>query len=1031
MGKVNDQFANIANNLGRNLNKQGLERVKPAEIQHQSLQMGNFDGLPIHFPEKMNDQAALEAELQRMRNQFKPFLVHQAPEVKNYRTRQELTEFKWRVETDTDQTDFTTVLSGDGEWETVSVPHFGRPLGNKTTYYRQTFDIDSVTDEQSLFVHFNGVDYIANVFVNGYFVGTHEGLFAPFEFEIENYIHSGTNTLVVQVKNDFIHKRNELEAGGTMYGGDKIYAATGPGFDDPALGWHHCPPGMGIYQDVYLEKRARDFISEVYVRPLFDEHKAEVNIDLYHCDLGERSAKFNISIYGENFVGTVVKDQIVEQSTGTAIGLGDTFTEAMLSATGQKDKENTLNAEKGHNYFKFIFDIPDMKVWSSETPYLYEVQVGFIDDDDTILDANTRTFGMRKFHMDEASQPKGKLYLNNQEIHLRGANTMGFEQHDVMRGELDQLVDDILLAKIAHMNFWRITQRPVQETVYDYCDHLGLMTQTDLPLFGVLRRNKFSEAVKQAGEMEQIVRKHPCNIVDTFINEPFPNANNLPQRHLIRPELERFFTAAKETILCLNPDRVIKPVDGDYDPPAFGLPDNHCYTSWYNSSGETMGELAAGYWLPVKKGWNYACGEYGCEGLDNLETMYNHYPANWLPASPDDDWSPTAIAMEQSSNFHYQYFETPKTLRNWVMESQRYQAFATQWMTESFRRQTAMISTVLHIFIDHFPAGWMKAVIDNDRIAKPAYFAYRDALTPTMVSFKPRRFRYFEGETAAIETWICNDLPEVFDSYSLYYEVVRNHEVLRKGVQTVGIQPSCSAYAGDIQFDTTGIAGEIEVRAALIDQNNQVVHYNTLNLKIASQNTDLKGTTIQAGETVGSLLNTYTNYQKIGDSTVTPDTIIIDDMAVFKGQENKLRQKVEAGTKLVLYRPAPGTYRIFDEDVKIKPCGMLPVNFVSRNTGHLMVDGFEPDDFRFWFDEKQQMITPILENTFTSHNKNYDAILTSANMNIKGEWRPELACGERKIGKGSVIICELILDDRLKANPVAQQFAKKMLIKQP
>jgi beta-galactosidase/beta-glucuronidase len=122
-----------------------------------------------------------------------------------------------------------------------------------------------------------------------------------------------------------------------------------------------------------------------------------------------------------------------------------------------------------------------MKVWSSETPYLYEVQVGFIDDDDTILDANTRTFGMRKFHMDEASQPKGKLYLNNQEIHLRGANTMGFEQHDVMRGELDQLVDDILLAKIAHMNFWRITQRPVQETVYDYCDHLGLMTQTDLP----------------------------------------------------------------------------------------------------------------------------------------------------------------------------------------------------------------------------------------------------------------------------------------------------------------------------------------------------------------------------------------------------------------------------------------------------------------------------------------------------------------------------------------------------------------------
>lgn len=40
-----------------------------------------------------------------------------------------------------------------------------------------------------------------------------------------------------------------------------------------------------------------------------------------------------------------------------------------------------------------------------------------------------------------------------------------------------------------------------------------------------------------------MVRKHPCNVVISYINEPFPNANNEPHRHLIRPELENFLPA--------------------------------------------------------------------------------------------------------------------------------------------------------------------------------------------------------------------------------------------------------------------------------------------------------------------------------------------------------------------------------------------------------------------------------------------------------------------------------------------------------
>ena len=60
---------------------------------------------------------------------------------------------------------------------------------------------------------------------------------------------------------------------------------------------------------------------------------------------------------------------------------------------------------------------------------------------------------MRSFRMDDASEPKGRLFLNGREIRLRGANTMGFEQQDVMQRDWDNCIDDILLAKICHMNF--------------------------------------------------------------------------------------------------------------------------------------------------------------------------------------------------------------------------------------------------------------------------------------------------------------------------------------------------------------------------------------------------------------------------------------------------------------------------------------------------------------------------------------------------------------------------------------------------
>ena len=280
----------------------------------------------------------------------------------------------------------------------------------------------------------------------------------------------------------------------------------------------------------------------------------------------------------------------------------------------------------GSNFIKIPIEMKNFRYWDTDTPWLYQIQVKVYDEKDNLTDTRVQQFGMRSFTMDTVNIPKGRMFLNGKMVRLRGANTMGHEQQYVMRKDWNQLRDDILLAKLCNMNYLRFTQRPVQSEVYDFCDMLGLMNQGDLPLFGSIRRTQFAEAVKQVGEMERLVRKHPSAIMVTYMNERFPNAK-FPHRSLSpQEEYYRLFPALDQAVLIANPDRVIKAGDGDYDPPSPGLPDNHCYNTWYNGHGLGLGEMYKGYWQKVKPDWLYACGEFGAEGLDPLNVMQKYYP---------------------------------------------------------------------------------------------------------------------------------------------------------------------------------------------------------------------------------------------------------------------------------------------------------------------------------------------------------------------------------------------------------------------
>lgn len=1043
----NDEFANIAAG-GVSTEGKGLEASKPEVFTKEVWALESAEA-PYIFPPKMHTGEELYRELERQKEQYRPFMRKLAPVFETLEQRQELKEFYWREETEADRTDFPGVLEGRGEWQKVTVPHYGGPLGNAVTYYRTGFSAERNSDE-GIYILFRGVDYIADVFVNGALAGSHEGFFAPFELDITKYVKAGENTLVVRVKNDFVHKRNERRRGETMYGGDKIYAATGPGYDDPQMGWHHCPPGMGIWQPVYVEVKNRCSIRDIYVRPLPEEDRAEVWMEIFKSDPGYQEIQVNLSLYGRNFRDTVFENLCYKPSTGCAVGLGDSFTEANLTATGEIERPVQLFMEKGMNYLRIPISMKGFRWWTQKVPYLYEIQAELRDREGRVLHRASQSFGMRSFYMDTEEVPRGNFYLNGEKIRLRGANTMGHEQQCVMKGDMEQLTEDILLAKICNMNFLRLTQRPVQEEVYEYCDMLGLMTQTDLPLFGVLRIPQFAEALRQAEEMEKIVRKHPCNILVSYINEPFPNAYNQPHRHLSRANLMRFFTCADEVVKMNNPERVTKHVDGDYDPPSTTLPDNHCYTMWYNGSGVDAGALHKGYWLPVKKDWNYGCGEFGTEGLDSLEMMEKYYPREWLPdaAGGEKDWTPAKIVASQSWNFHFFFYDTPHTLRGWIQASREHQAWAAKWMTEAFRRNSRIVSMAIHLFIDAFPAGWMKAIMDADRNPKPAYFAYRDALTPVMLSLRTDRMSYHPGERVSVEVWGCNDENKNYENMKIcyqaewckengareWYDNTARGKMIGQGAVRTGLPLCSSAYLGSVEFEIPQEIeqeegrGKILFTAGILTEEGVLLHYNQMALQVR-EDCHVAGT---AGAClIGERGKAYEAARELDLKVRTRkemqpgDVFLADDWKAFEIIEEEVLAEVLRGRKLVFLELEPGSYRIGQAVVTVKGSGMLPMHFVSTDTGHRLVENFEAFDFSNWYDKKEDRITPILDTTFTGEG--FRPILQSGNTDENGEWGHAAAAAEIPMGLGRIYVCQVKLAGRMADNPAAKEFAVEMI----
>jgi len=142
------------------------------------------------------------------------------------------------------------------ETELSGVNRFVTP--EEYLFYEKKFTFPDGFIKDRTFINFGAVDQMAEVYLNGHFVGSHKGGYTPFTLEITDYIHSNDeNRLIVKVR-DFTDTKSYSRGKQKIKRGGIWYSAQ-----------------SGIWQTVWIESTPKEFLESVRITPNYDKEQVE------------------------------------------------------------------------------------------------------------------------------------------------------------------------------------------------------------------------------------------------------------------------------------------------------------------------------------------------------------------------------------------------------------------------------------------------------------------------------------------------------------------------------------------------------------------------------------------------------------------------------------------------------------------------------------------------------------------------------------------------------------------------------------
>ena len=470
---------------------------------------------------------------------------------------------------------------------TITTPYSVNAIdGHSDKYTTGTFVFETnvtLRTAQPTYLWFQHADQSADIYVNNVKVGTHWGGYNAFFVDIGEYVHRGENNIRVALCNT---TRNTL----APYAGDFNFNATLGNvklFTSPVL------PAMEYGYDGF------------HITSTVSASDATTN------------ATINVETKvpaGASLVFTISDVNSDDSHTWT-----NTWTETQAS-TGRKQTFTTTIAGD------------DLHLWNGKIdPHLYTVTLEIYKDGD-LYHRYERPYGFRYYEyvINQSGIVEGGNYtgflLNGRPYLLRGVC-----MHDDVAEKANALDDsdydqEFAIIEELGCNFIRLAHYPHPKEVYDRCDRLGIIVQTEVPCVNNLKSTMpsdyYTHLATQYTDMVQQHFNHPCIVFWGLSNE-----TTTDDAMFGKEKIEGYY----DLIKGLDPERMVGYVmshswnnpSGYYNDPKVDWFGCNIYVGWYvdPTKNDPSGQLNTRIKNTITDRHKpLAFSEYGCGGTQKCHS---------------------------------------------------------------------------------------------------------------------------------------------------------------------------------------------------------------------------------------------------------------------------------------------------------------------------------------------------------------------------------------------------------------------------
>jgi beta-galactosidase len=406
--------------------------------------------------------------------------------------------------------------TNDSEWDIIKVPgcfnmqgydkpHYTNtqmpwnnlpptvPEENPTGIYRKTFEIENSWKERRTILHFDGVESVFWVYVNGEEVGYAKDTRTSTEFDITEFLKDGENQLTIIV----------------------VKWSDASFIEDQDHWWM-----AGIYRDIYMRSIPQNSISDLFVTAELDSDykNGKLKIKTHSClSAPDNNWKLRYQLYDAD--GKTVFESPIETSVK-----GESLTWYPASI----DPNRTLG--------KAEIDVPAPAQWSAEAPNLYTLTAALVDSEGNIADVTGLKIGFRSIEIKDR-----ELLINGKAVLINGVNR---HDHDDVNGKtvsIELMKQDLDLMKKFNFNAIRTSHYPNAPEFYDLCDEYGFYVIDEANIehhafYNDLCSNpQWSTAfIDRAVGMVERDKNHPCIYAWSLGNESGCGENHAAMAGWIR-----------------------------------------------------------------------------------------------------------------------------------------------------------------------------------------------------------------------------------------------------------------------------------------------------------------------------------------------------------------------------------------------------------------------------------------------------------------------------------------------------------------